>query len=293
MNRLDLPDFFDDNTALDALSVNRRLKSYPHLQQHVHTIKAAYQQYIAVRGDATMVNNVPLPAEINGYLRSLYASPPADIAYINDIREDSDADCCPMCGSFHSGTLDHLLPKMEYPVFAVFVRNLVPACKCNSKRSVLTIGPNAGERVLHPYFDDILRERLVKARFEDLGAVPKITLEVFLDVGDPNLAAVRFHMQNVVMRTSILRYIRKSWMNTLRRPNLTAADLRHAPATRQQLAEILTDELDRQDDVHGSKNNWRSVFIAGLLDDHVLDWMFAAFQRPGWQPNGPLFEEIV
>lgn len=257
------------------------------------TIKAGYHQYVAASGNATAVDNVPLPPRIQRHLRSLYASPPADIAYIHEIREESDAACCPMCGSFHSGTLDHFLPKTNYPVFAIFGRNLVPACICNSKRTALLVGPAPGERILHPYFDDILRERLFVADFDDLGSVPQITLELLLDTNDPHFAAVQFHMANVVERTSILRHIRTSWTNMLRRPSLAAAELRNAPATRQQLREILSYERDRQDDTHGSRNNWFSVFIGGLLEDRVLDWLFAAFQRPGRQDDGPLVDGIV
>ncbi|BBK42790.1 hypothetical protein STVA_28100 [Allostella vacuolata] len=293
MNRLDPPDFFDDDAALDTLSLNSRLKCYPQLQAHVAAIKAGYQQYVAANGNATLVNNVPLPPTIQGHLKALYASPPASLAYIGQIRDESDADCCPMCGSFHSGTLDHLFPKADYAVFAIFGRNLVPACKCNSKRTALLAGPNPGERILHPYFDDILRERLFVARFDDLGPVPRITLRLLLDVHHPNFTAVRFHIQNVVERTSILRHIRTSWTNLIRRPSLTAAELRNAPASCQELSDILSYELDRQDVTHRSRNNWRSVFISGLLDDHVLNWLFTAFHRPGWRVDGPLVDHIV
>jgi len=53
--------------------------------------------------------------------------------------------------------------KTDFPAFAIFGRNLVPACKCNSKRSTLLIGPNPGERILHPYYDDVLGERLFRS----------------------------------------------------------------------------------------------------------------------------------
>jgi hypothetical protein len=293
MNRLNPPDFFDDEAALDALALNSRLKCYPELDLHKTAIKAGYQQYVAANGNARIVNKVLLPATIQGHLKDLYASPPTAIGYINQIRAESDADCCPMCGSFHSGTLDHLLPKTDYAVFAIFGRNLVPACKCNSKRSARLVGPGPEERILHPYFDDILSERLFVARFDDLGRIPRITLRLLLDAHDPNFAAVRFHIANVVERTSILRYLRKSWTDLLRRPSLTAAELRNAPASIQKFRDILLSELDRQDDTHGSRNNWLSVFIAGLLDDHVLDWLFVAFHHPGWQADGPLIEGIV
>ncbi len=263
MNRLDPPDFFDDDAALEALSLNKRLKCYPELQTYVANIRAGYQQYIIANGNATAVNKVPLPETIEDNLKDLYASPPKDIAYIDQIRVESDVNCCPMCGSFHSGTLDHLLPKADYAAFAIFGRNLVPACKCNSKRTALLVGPRLGERILHPYFDDILQERLFVARFDDLGPVPRIALRLILDDRDPNITAVRFHMANVVERTSILRHIRTNWTNLLRRPSLTAAELRNAPASRQQLIDILSYEVDRQDDTHGSKNNWQSVFVSG------------------------------
>lgn len=292
MNRLDPPDYFDDDAALDALAMNRRLKCYPQLAGQVPAIKGAYVQYVAASGDAHNVANVVLPDPIKAQLKALYASPSKELPHIDRIREESDANCCPMCGSFHSGTLDHLLPKADYPVFAIFGRNLVPACKCNSKRTELVTGA-ADERILHPYFDDVLRDRLFVARFEEPGLAPRITLRPLLAPGHPQAAAVRFHMANVVERTSILRYLRTSWTNVLRRPSLAAAELRNAPASRQALADIITTELHRQDDTFGSRNNWRSVFLAGLLDNPALDWLIAAFEQPGWQPDGPLIDGIV
>lgn len=293
MNRLDPPDYFDDEAALDALALNIRLKCYPQLAAVIPAIKEGYIQYVAVSGNAHSVANVTLPDPIQDQLTALYGSPSKELPHIVRIREESEANCCPMCGSFHSGTLDHLLPKAGYPVFAIFGRNLVPACKCNSKRTNLLTGANPNERILHPYFDDILRERLLVAHFEEIGLVPRIILRPTLDLGNPLAAAVHFHIENVVKRTSIQRHLRTSWINLLRRPSLAAAELRVAPASRHVLEQILAAELDRQDDTYGSKNNWRSIFIAGLLDDPVLDWLFAAFQRPGWEADGPLIEGVV
>ena len=130
-----------------------------------------------------------------------------------------------------SGTLDHLLPKTDFPAFAIFGKNLVPACKCNSKRSTLLTGANPGERILHPYFDDILGQRLFVARFDEPGPVPRITLRPLLDAHDPNFTAVRFHITNIVERTSIIRYLKTSWIGMLRRPGLAAAELRQGPTT--------------------------------------------------------------
>lgn len=293
MNRIDPPVYFDDAAALDTLALNKRLKCYPHLEAQVHAIKAGYLQYVAANGNPHNVVNVVLPDSVQTQLRALYASPSKELTHIDRIREENDANCCPMCGSFHSGTLDHLLPKMEYPVFAIFGHNLVPACKCNSKRTNQLVGVNQDEHILHPYFDDILRERLFVAHFDDFGLTPRIALRTLISPNAPHASAVRFHMTHVVERTSILRYLRTSWMNLLRRPSLAAAELRNAPSSRQELEEILMTELDRQDDTYGSRNNWRSVFLAGLLNELLLEWLLTAFQHPEWKTDGPLLEGVV
>lgn len=290
MNRLDPPSYLDDEAHLEALSQNKKLAIYPKLFEHVPAVKAGYQQYVAAKGDATRLSNVLLPDEIGRCLQKFYDSPPVALTHIKRVREESGANCCPMCGSFHSGTLDHVLPKADYPVFAIFGLNLVPACKCNSLRSTLLVGSNPGERILHPYFDEIMQQRLIVAQFDDLGPVPRIELRLLPDANEADLAAVRFHMENVVKRTAILHYVGTSWVKLLRRPSLAAASLRDTPASHQELRDILSDELDRQDDTHGSRNNWRSVFISGLLDDHVIDWLMTAFHRPGRRMDGPLVD---
>ena len=294
MNRLDPPNYIDDAAALDALSVNAQLKCFPNLTAQVPAIKAGYLQYIAAKGNAHEVTNVMLPAEIQTQLKSLYSSPSKELPHIDRIREETSANCCPMCGSIHSGTIDHILPKADYPVFAVFGRNLVPACMCNSKRGNVLKGAHDSERILHPYFDDVLKERLFVADFDDLGLTPRIELRPLLDPAHPSAAAVSFHISNVVERTSILRHLRNCWNDLMRRPSLTAAELRSAPISRESLREILAAELDRKDDTHGSRNNWNSVFLAGLLEaPEVVDWLFDAFHRPEREHDGPLVAGVV
>lgn len=292
MNRLDPPDYFDDTATLDALALNKRLKCYPQLAAQAPTIKSGYAQYIAASGNANYVANVALPDLVSEQLQELYASPPKCLTHIKRLRERNDAHCCPMCGSFHTSTLDHLLPKSDYPVFAIFGHNLVPACSCNSRRSNKLTGA-AGERILHPYFDDVLRERLFIARFEDLGLAPQITLQPLLPPTHSQALAVQFHITNVVESAQILKYLSHSWANLLKRPWLAAAELRNAPTSRDNLKNIIAAELERMDSTYQSQNNWASVFLAGLLDDDVLDWIFAAFQRPGWVADGPLVDGIV
>lgn len=63
---------------------------------------------------------------------------------------------CPLCGIGFVSTLDHYLPKAQYPALAVTPTNLVPACRdCNLGKKKNYIPQMAEEESLHPYFDDV------------------------------------------------------------------------------------------------------------------------------------------
>ena len=64
-------------------------------------------------------------------------------------------DRCPLCGVGIVTTLDHHLPKSEYPVLSVVPTNLVPCCSwCQgAKREAF---PDQSEnQTLHPYYDNV------------------------------------------------------------------------------------------------------------------------------------------
>ena len=62
---------------------------------------------------------------------------------------------CPFCGGIgHTKTLDHYLPKSNYPLYSVLPKNLVPCCRdCNTGRGS-TFASNAENQTIHPYLDE-------------------------------------------------------------------------------------------------------------------------------------------
>lgn len=91
-----------------------------------------------------------------------------------------DLDRCPFCDHRNISTLDHILPKTQYPIFAVTPVNLVGACTdCNKAK--LNISPTcAGDTVLHPYFDRVSDQQWLMA-----------------EVVQPAPAALTFHVVDV------------------------------------------------------------------------------------------------
>lgn len=63
-------------------------------------------------------------------------------------------DSCPLCGGLgHARTIDHYLPKANYPQFSILPYNLVPACRdCNTDKGNPII-TDAGKQLFHPYYD--------------------------------------------------------------------------------------------------------------------------------------------
>ncbi|MDM0032849.1 hypothetical protein QTI33_12015 [Variovorax sp. J22P271] len=286
MNKIPLPPY-DDAGAFLTLSNNHLLASYPQLQAVVGTVQSSYAHYVAARGAPLLVLQ-PVGDNVAKFLKGHYSSPPTDLAHITEMRESSEHLVCPMCGSMHSGTLDHYLPKNGFPTFAIFSKNLVPACKCNSKRKETLTGASPNERVLHPYFDECLGERLVRAQFDDLGDVPRVSLSLMIPNTHPHHSAISFHVRSIVQRSALRKYLADRWSSLFRKPSLVVRALGKNVATAAELDEILENERDALDDLHRGKNNWNSIFVSGLLQPPVVIWLTARLSVPGREPDSPL-----
>lgn len=282
MKRIDRP-AVDDHAALHLLVTRKRLKSYPKLAEVYENLVAAYDTYLQHQGNACLIVADPaIVAPYKDYLSDHFDCPPAAVAYVTQMRLDGEGKSCPMCGSAGAGTLDHVLPRDSYPEFSLFSLNLVPACKCNSLRQNDVIGPVAGQRVLHPYFDDILQSRLVRMEFAGpFHVVPRISIEVAIPNTNPLWPAVDFHIENVVRRTAILRQALTNWQKLREDARIVLPKLPAPPVTVQQIIDAIDDEVARLDKYYDSLNNWSSVFVDGLRDLDLLNWLCAHYNGPG------------
>ncbi|ALS33053.1 hypothetical protein PTRA_a1912 [Pseudoalteromonas translucida KMM 520] len=78
--------------------------------------------------------------------------------------ELEDFDECPYCGIGEPTTLDHYLPKEEFPEFSVLSTNLIPVCGvCNSNYKGRIWIKNGNRLFLHTYYDQFPDEYLLEA----------------------------------------------------------------------------------------------------------------------------------
>nr|WP_140895053.1 HNH endonuclease [Pseudomonas caspiana] len=192
-------------------------------------------------------------------LKYLYTSPPIALDFISELRS-SIKGACPVCGRDALGTLDHYLPKSIYAEFAFYSKNLLPCCdRCNNKRNDTVRGDLAGERPIHPYYDDFAVNRLLTVRFEPDWRAPKLTPIPFGVQGD-ELAVVSWHIKNVIRPAGIDEYLIDQWdamINDLRSifPDISTYDNLKIAVERYELYEKAQTR---------SFNSWRSAYFHGL-----------------------------
>jgi hypothetical protein len=83
--------------------------------------------------------------------------------YYDLIKAAAPFGTCPLCTVRDVDTIDHYLPKMKFPVFAVTPITLIPACtRCNKGKNI-EFPTRSEEQTLNPYFDDVENTNWVNA----------------------------------------------------------------------------------------------------------------------------------
>lgn len=267
----------DDLYELQKLADRKALGSYPDLMHAYIVIRDQYQTFLNNGGDPWQVFPVNLDTNLKESIKGHYSQSPKNcLEFISDIRYKSPSLVCLMCGSAGMGTLDHYLPKDIYPEFSIFSANLVPACNCNSLRKTTHKGRAIPQRVIHPYFDQFVTDRLYQAQFEGDFETPQITIEV-IDDTHPNYETIKFHLESVILNDFTSGWFEKYWSNLALRPDdILELVLPDSTVVVQSanLATALTRFRNAKDKEFGTPNNWYSMFYTGLLtDNNRLDWL--------------------
>lgn len=260
MKYLGLPQF-DDFTIIRKLAQKNNLSSYPLLEQNLTLIEAEYAHYNLVQGNAGMLNlPLTLAQILKDGLQADYGRNLKDLNYIDDIRNKASKDVCPMCGSFSTSQVDHIIPKGIYPEFSLFARNLVPICNCNQKKSKI-YKDGSGGRILHPYYDKELGERIAYIAFSGDTNSPDLGVEIVLKF--KTQVHIKFHVDSVLRKTNVLNWASVEWAKIQNRPRAIfgASD---GPIRKSDVKKILEERFIEADEYYGTPNNWKSMFYYGL-----------------------------
>jgi 5-methylcytosine-specific restriction endonuclease McrA len=183
---------------------------------------------------------------------------------------------CPFCGGLgHVRTLDHYLPKANFPAYSVHPQNLVPCCRdCNSGKNA-SFGPAVNQQTLHPYLDQahFFQERWVVAN-----AHPESPILIRFECAPPehwsqsDKARVRSHFEGYQLG---YRFSVQSGAETSKVVQLRTSSL--CNLTAEVFRAYLLDNANSADFV---LNGWSRTMYAALAQS---DWFLETdFQDPNW-----------
>lgn len=265
----------DDFDVLSKMKDNPKIGSQPYVTDEYQLMLDQYNNYINYQGNPWACIGDTISSDLKDRLEKHYLRPYSELKYISIIREKGSPDVCPMCGSLKSGTVDHFLPKTDYPEWAIFSKNLVPACDCNVKRRSDVRGTSFFQRVLHPYYDNCLNSRIVKLELSGDLNNPNMNL-VPINVSNVSTMTIQYHINTVIIRSGIFDWLNEKWQVMRRRPcNVISGIPRRAlTITMIQLEDYLNDTLDCKDEEHGTPNNWYSILIYGIKQSsNAKSWL--------------------
>lgn len=199
--------------------------------------------------------------------RNLYAAKTprgqAQIKMIADLRVQHGLTLCPSCGEpGRPNTLDHYLPKEDFPHLAVTPLNLVPMCDgCQGKKGTKTGGAAQPKWFLHPYFDGFVQAQVIFLSIQGPYDGPTFGLSVDPGLPAPQQALVSSHMRELQLEARFGEYFKKQFVRLLK-------NVRHMRETGQDVTVALGNF--RYLASMAGANSWDHIFYAGVLDDAAL-----------------------
>lgn len=123
-----------------------------------------YEEYNAKNGNPELIDTSAIFTEYKDVLHKMYSSESKEIAALKSEVKKITGSYCPLCGLPNEpSTVEHYLPKEEYPEFSIYSKNLVPACfKCNTNKGRAILDESNKRTSLHVYFEDLCAKHIIE-----------------------------------------------------------------------------------------------------------------------------------
>jgi hypothetical protein len=195
-------------------------------------------------------------------LREFYGAPPKDLGEMVLVRRRKHAlDECPYCGHpLAPRTLDHFLPKEDWPEYAIFSNNLVPQCSdcapIKGQRYYCTTNNQA--LFLHPMYSSALstvRFHIdVKIEEKKIIFKPKFSILEYLSVEDER--RIILHLKSLQVQRRIEEYCIEQYQRWTRIVGSRGCNVRASFERR-----LMEADLDL------NARNWGIAFYQGVLNN--------------------------
>lgn len=227
------------------------------------------QEYIDNGGSPEFVGIWPAINHKKKSFLNLYLHPQdgdAQKIAIDNIR-DHGLSLCPACGEAGApNTLDHYLPKAEYPHFCITPLNLFPMCDACQKEKGEKTGDTISPRFfIHPYFDIFVAEQVIELSINPPFDKPTFDLIPHSQLTPDQSSLVESHIRELAIEQRYVHFFRGQHRRLIR----LVDRMRN---TGQEVASTLeTFSIGAEEP---TQNSWEHVFyMAVLSNDAFMDYL--------------------
>lgn len=195
-----------------------------------------------------------------------YEHPPAKLsAELKARRNDHCLNECPSCGNpLSPDTLDHFIPKDDWPEFSIFPNNLVPQCRecAPKKNSRYYCDKDKFAMFIHPIYFDLLSKIGFRVQAQLKDKKPEFTVE-FVKLGElseTEIARVKKHLAELDVKSRFTHYCHKEYLRWKRKIVANKFDIRDA----------LTRRIRELPDEGDFSRDWKTAFNKGVLSCEAM-----------------------
>jgi len=193
-----------------------------------------------------------------------YESPPKELnILLLERRNEHKLISCPYCGNPSTpDTLDHFIPKGNWPEFSIFPNNLVPQCRgcAPIKSEKHYCNKNNKAMFIHPfYFGFIEKFRFcISLTFNksNNNIIVSVKLKKDKDIAANEKERFLLHAEELKIKSRINRYCLRNYNEWIRRLSNTNFDI--TLALQQRLKETPPKDIGKE---------WKSAFYKALLEN--------------------------
>ena len=241
-------------------------KGYTPSSSEIDDIIDLYEQYDVATGAERLELSLP-----SGFSKALIAE--IEKAYgktaegkdLFELRSQvlSNVISCPVCGIDQPKEIDHFLPKKKFPVFSIYLGNLVPLChQCNHKKGSKTGSEEKG-RFLHPYFDILPEKQFLFANLDF--SQSSFSFDFYASISSADGSDFEKHLNYQIEKLNLVeRYAREInlYLGSLA-PSLWGSFNAKGPIG---VAKFLTAQADYETK-RFHINDWHAVVLAALSEN--------------------------
>lgn len=260
----------DARQAYTSISATRRPPARrARLLAASESVFAVYARYAGTPDNLVALQAAQTPPATPDDLESNYASRSKAARMLKGaiFGHNRGGRCC-LCGQAPAATLDHYLPKSEYPVFSILPPNLIPACwRCNHAKGGLFIEAEAA-LFIHGYFDTLPTDvRFLYADIDDEDG--ELTVAFRVDPPAAIGAALAARIQSHFRKLDLADYYLGEAINEVSERRAAIAELVNAGAPASELRDYFKREA-RSVAADKGINYWRFAVLDGLAECQPL-----------------------